>query len=34
MSFFLHDGSMFMHILFTLGWRHRAVDGNAKSHFL
>jgi len=22
----LHDGSMFMHILFTLGWHHRALD--------
>jgi len=29
----LHDGNMFMHILFSLGWRHQALDANAKSHF-
>jgi len=30
----LHDGSMFMHILFIFGWRHQALDVNTKSHFL
>jgi len=33
-----HDGSMFcllhIHILFTFGWRHQALDNNTKSHFL